>query len=169
VNSKASGPGASAQLAPKPSNGPDRILLHETGGISAAAPSPSRFRGQRHTFQSTASCIPNTSDETGMPTAGTGTPTAYRYAEWLVSGSAFFNHPSQSPFERRETGIERRAPGVKHDIPLRSEFRAMQSKYRAQTPLNTIANHGSADRPRDRKSEPWTLYARPKDARPRDA
>lgn len=140
-------------------NGPDRILLHEMGGISAAASGPSICRGPRRIFPRTASCIPNRSDETGMPTEDRETPTVYRYAEWLVSGSAFFDQPAESPFDGGKTCIERRAPGVEHDIPLRSEFRAMQAKGRAKTPLDAIANHGSADSARDRKTQSRALDA----------
>jgi hypothetical protein len=133
--------------------GRDRILLHETGGISAGASFPSRRPGPRHILRRPPACIPNTSGESGTPTAGRETPIAYRYATRPGSRSAFFDHLAESTLEFGKTGCKRRAPGVKHDVPSRAEFRAMQAEDFAETPLDAIANHGASNRARHGKSQ----------------
>lgn len=95
-----------------------------------------------------------------MPKADTETPTVYKYAEWLSSGSAFFNHPAQRPFDRRKICIERRATGVEHDVPLRSKLGVVQSKCRTKPAFDTIAKHRFADRARDGKPEASAAEAR---------
>lgn len=146
--------GATIALTRFVPSGPDRILLHETDGSAAGVPGPSRSRAPRRISRRTASCIPNTSGESGRPRAGTETPIAYKYVGWPGSGSAFFDQSPKGLFDIGETGVERRAPRVEDDVPLRADFRAMQAKRRAEAPLNTIAHHRSADRARHGKSEP---------------
>lgn len=128
--------------------GRDRILLHETDGIAGDASAPSRRLEPRHILRRLPACIPNTSDESGRPRAGTETPIAYRYAITPGSRSAFFDHPGESPLKFGKTGGKRRPPGVEHDVPLRSKLRAMQAEDFAQAPLDAIANHGASDRAR---------------------
>ncbi len=140
-------------------SGPDRILLHEMGGIGAAALIPSRCRGPRRIFPPIASCIPNRSDETGTQRADTERPTAYRYEERPASRSAFFDYLTQGPFDRGKTCVENRAPGVEHDIPLRSEFRPVQSKGRPQTPFDPVPDDGPANGARNCKPETRSLEA----------
>lgn len=95
-----------------------------------------------------------------MLKADTGTPTAYKYAEWLSSGSAFFNYPAQSPLDRRKICIECRATRVEHDVPLRSKLGSVQSKRRTEPAFDAIANHRFADRARDGKPEASAVEAR---------
>ena len=55
----------------------------------------------------------------------------------------------------RHRGVERLAPRIEYDGPLRAQLIQMQAHCLSQAPLDTIAHDGFAERARDGKSDTW--------------
>ena len=67
--------------------------------------------------------------------------------------SAFLNHLPQSPLDLWERRAKGRAPRVDHNIPLASDFGAMQPEGFPNATIDAIAHHRSADRARHREPQ----------------
>ncbi len=122
-------------------------------GSATGAGHPARLPGPRRAFPPLVACIQNRSDGTGKRKAATAKPIAYIDAISPLLRSAFFDHLSQRPFEIRERRVERRPTGIDHDIPLRADFRAVQPERFPNPPLDSVADHRAADRPRNGKPQ----------------
>jgi hypothetical protein len=85
--------------------------------------------------------------------AATARSIAYRYVISPPLRSAFFDYLPERPLNLRKRSIERRPTGIDHDIPLRSDFRAVQPERFPNAALDPVADHGSADRSRYRESQ----------------
>jgi len=55
----------------------------------------------------------------------------------------------------RHRGVERLAPRIEYDGPLRAQLIQVQAHCLSQAPLDTIAHDGFAERARDGKSDTW--------------
>lgn len=120
---------------------------------AAGAAYPSKLLGPRRAFPPPAACIQNRSGGTGTPKAATARPIAYRYVISPPLRSAFFDHLAECSLDLRERRLERRSAGIDHDIPLRSDFHAMQPERLPNAPLDPVANDRSADGARYRKAQ----------------
>jgi hypothetical protein len=78
-------------------------------------------------------------DENGKPTAGMAKPIAYIDVTSRPLSSAFFNHLSESPLDLWKWGAKSRPARIDHDIPLRADFRPVQTERLANPALDTIA------------------------------
>ena len=70
------------------------------------------------------------------------------------------NHPFERQLQFGERRGKRRAPGVEHDIPLRTEFSSMFPERFAKPSLDPVARHRFSDCPGNRESETDTFSGR---------
>jgi len=122
-------------------------------GSEIGAAYPARLLGPRRVFPPPAACIQNKSGGIGKRKAATARSIAYSYVMSLPLRSAFFDHLPQRPLDIRKGGAQGSPAGVNHDIPLWSDFRAVQPEGFPNAPFDPVADHRSADRARHRKSQ----------------
>ena len=56
----------------------------------------------------------------------------------------------------RHRGIERLAPRIEYDSPLRIQLIQMQAHCLSQAPLDAVTHDGLPDRAWDRETDPWS-------------
>jgi hypothetical protein len=88
-------------------------------------------------------------DENGKPTEDTARSTSYRYEGCGRLDRAFLDHFPERPLNFIPLDRARGLARIEDDIPLGSDFRTMQSKCLAKSPLNPVAHHGLSNRPRN--------------------
>jgi hypothetical protein len=79
---------------------------------------------------------------------------------------AFFDHPPHLALNLTELRVERRSPGIEHDVPLWGDFSAVQAENFAEAAFDAIADDGLPDRPWHGESKTRSQFDRRAFARP---
>ena len=80
-----------------------------------------------------------------MPRATAARSTAYTYAIRRLQVPAFFDHLGERALEIGKRRVEGRFARVEDQVEVGRPLRAMQAERGAETPLDTVADHGSAE------------------------
>src|SRR5579862_2003583 len=140
-------------------SGPGRPLPGGMDGSATAGAGPCRRRAVLHAVQLLPSCTLSRWDKSGMRKESPGKPIACRYGGWSAR-VAFFDHPPHFALDLGELRFQRRAARIDHDVPLRREFGPVQPEGFAKTALDSISDHGFADRARHCEAQTGPTFPR---------
>lgn len=83
---------------------------------------------------------------------------AYRYAIRRELVPAFGDYLHERPLDFDEGRVDRRAPWIDNDVPMRRESGPVHSKSLAETTLDAVSDDGSAERSRGCDAQARALH-----------